>query len=213
LARDRTRRAKTLRRRSPTRPPFDRVLIVCEGEKTEPNYFEEIRKIFKIPSAHIKIIQSELGTQPLRVVESAIKEFEKFKVYDRVYAVFDRDDHEGYANAIAKAEAYRNKLKNDERKIVPFSAIVSVPNFEFWLLLHFEDVRQWIHREEVYNRLKSFISDYTKKADDTYSKTEHLFDVASERAARLRESFSQLPGNEAYTNVDQLVACLKALKS
>jgi hypothetical protein len=32
-----------LGRKRARRPTFDRILIVTEGEKTEPNYFEEIR--------------------------------------------------------------------------------------------------------------------------------------------------------------------------
>jgi RloB-like protein len=188
------------------------VLIVCEGEKTEPNYFEEIRKLIRISSAHIRIIQSENGTQPLQVVESAIEEFSKTKAYDRVYAVFDRDDHETYANAIHKAEAKKDKLKNDERRPVLFCAVASVPNFEFWLLLHFEDIREWLRRDEVYERLRRYIPDYRKNAADTYSTTEHLLGVASERAASLRVRFSRLPGKDAYTDVDKLVAFLRSLK-
>ena len=91
--------------------PHDRVLIVCEGAKTEPNYFQDLRKRARIPTAVIKIMPSALGTQPLQVVEFAIAEFNRTRAYDRVYAVFDRDTHPTYANAIGKAEAYCIKLK------------------------------------------------------------------------------------------------------
>jgi hypothetical protein len=45
--------------------------MVCEGEKTEPNYLEEIRHSKRIPSAHWTILPSELGTGPEKVVEYA----------------------------------------------------------------------------------------------------------------------------------------------
>jgi hypothetical protein len=38
------RRAASLRRTAARRDSYDTVLIVCEGEKTEPNYFRELRK-------------------------------------------------------------------------------------------------------------------------------------------------------------------------
>jgi len=38
------RRPESYRRLSPQREPYDYVLIVCEGEKTEPNYFYGLRK-------------------------------------------------------------------------------------------------------------------------------------------------------------------------
>lgn len=212
MASDRSRKTRSLRRRGAIRQPFKRVLIVCEGEKTEPNYFEEIRKLARVSPVHIRVIKSELGTQPLRVVESAINEFKKAKAYDHVYAVFDRDDHENYANAIAKADTQNVKLKNDERKAITFRAIVSVPCFEFWLLLHFEDVHQWLHRDVVYNRLRAHMPEYQKNAKDTYSTTKHLLDIATARASALRVHYARLPGNEAYTDVDELVAFLKSLK-
>jgi len=107
------------------------VLIVCEGAKTEPNYFNEIRVLERLSSAHVKIIPSALGTDPLSVVNSSIEEFEKIHAFDKVFVVFDRDDHLNYDNAIAKAEATDGKLKNDEKQAVPFEAIASVPSFEF----------------------------------------------------------------------------------
>jgi len=40
----RERRTKDIKRRKSVRAPYDKVLIVCEGEKTEPNYFNDLRQ-------------------------------------------------------------------------------------------------------------------------------------------------------------------------
>ena len=98
----------SLRRGQPTREPYDRILIVCEGEKTEPNYFHEIRQEARLSTLHICILHSQEGTQPLQVVRSAELEFQKTKQFEKVFAVFDRDDHATYANAIAKAGMIRS---------------------------------------------------------------------------------------------------------
>lgn len=202
---------RNLRRHKPSRPPFDRVLIVCEGRKTEPNYLNEIRTLLRIAPVHFKIMQSLYGTQPLQIVECAIDEFNKTKSFERVYAVFDRDDHDTYANAIHKAEAFSNKLKNNERKPVQFIAIASVPCFELWLLLHFADIKAWLHRNEALERLRQFIPGYEKGSNDVYSRTANLIETATGRAKWLKGNFSRLPGNDAYTDVHELVAHLQSL--
>ena len=137
----RSRRAQEMARKRGKRPPYDRVLIVCEGEKTEPLYLSDIRIQNRVPSAHIRVLHSKYGTQPRQVVDFAEDTFSETKEYDRVFAVFDRDKHQTYHDALTRAAALNGKLKNDERKLVPFVAVPSVPCFEFWLLLHFADVQ------------------------------------------------------------------------
>ncbi|MBN9277772.1 MAG: RloB domain-containing protein [Hyphomicrobium sp.] len=41
---------------------------------------------------------------------------------------------------MTRAEQLDNTLRNDEKKLVRFFAVPSVPCFELWLLLHFENV-------------------------------------------------------------------------
>jgi RloB-like protein len=211
LSKARSRAVKSLRRGKPKKLPYDRILIVCEGKKTEPNYFEEIRILARLAPVYVKVVHSGEGTQPDQVVESAINEFQKTKEFDKVYAVFDRDDHPTYANAIHKADAHKSKLRNDERKTVEFNAIVSVPCFELWLLLHFENIAAHFHRDEIFQRLRKHLPGYAKNANDTFSKTQKLLETATERALRLRGQFQRLPGNDPYTDVDLLVATLKPL--
>lgn len=143
-----------LSRRRGKKRSYDRMLIVCEGKKTEVNYFTAIRREKRVPNADIEIVPSDYGTQPLQIVEYAIDHFGRSKAFDKVFAVFDRDDHPTYQNALSKAEATDEKLNNDEGSAVPFLAVPSVPNFELWILLHFRDVLAPIHRNEVYAELR-----------------------------------------------------------
>src|SRR5271166_2217598 len=124
---------RDLRRRVGNRPSYDRILIVCEGEKTECNYFKEIRRKARIPSAHVHVLPSDLGTDPRNVVRSAEEAFDNNgRAFERIYAVFDRDDHQQYETAIQMAVARNQRLRNNERQTVLFVAIVSVPCFELW---------------------------------------------------------------------------------
>lgn len=204
----RHRQARDLRRAKAKRPPYDRLLIVCEGKKTEPTYLNDIRMSLRLPAAHIQVLHSELGTDPIQVVESAKQHFLNNRAFEAVYAVFDRDDHRGYANAIEMAQAFDGKLRNDEGTPVAFKAIVSVPCFELWLLLHFQEQTGSLHRHDALRLLKTHLPRYAKGAAEIYATTAPQLDQAKTRATRLRQQFQRLPGHDTYTDMDLLVAAL-----
>jgi hypothetical protein len=189
------------------------LLVVCEGAKTEVNYFEEIRQQARLPTVSVRVIRSPLGTEPQQIVQGAEAEFLKSRAFEQVYAVFDRGEHLTYANAIAMAEARDGKLKNDEKKLVSFKAIVSVPCFELWLLLHFANILAPMHRDEALSQLRQYLAGYQKGYNGTYAATLANLSVATERATVLKHRFSRLPGTDAYTDVHELVEILRKLKN
>jgi hypothetical protein len=205
------RAASKLRRKVVRRLAYDRVLIVCEGSKTEPQYFEEIRQFARIPSADIRVIPSGIGTDPLSVVTFALEQFAALgKSFERVYAVFDRDDHASYANAIAKSKSV--KATNDERKAVQFDAAVSVPCFELWFLLHFQDVPAYHHRDVIMEKLKVHVPAYDKGKEGMFGLLRPSLENATTRANWLNENYCRLPGTDSYTDVHRLVSFLITIK-
>lgn len=223
MARDnspRVRQREQLERKQGQRASYDRILIVSEGSKTEPNYFKEIRAAHRLHTANVEVRPSELGTDPIQVVEYAQKLFEhgdKFKsirprVFDQVYAVFDRDAHQSYFDALRLAESLDGKLKNDEKQFIRFRAIASVPSFELWLLLHYEHIQAPIHRDEALRRVKRHVPGYEKGARNAYASTcEHL-DIASQRAHNLAIRFNAYTEPEPYTAIVDLVELLTTLR-
>jgi RloB-like protein len=207
----REKQAGELARKKGKRPPYTRVLIVCEGAKTERNYFEDIRKKNRIPSAHIYVTPAD-GTQPRQVVDYAEEKFLETREYDVIYAVFDRDDHTTYADAINRAAALDGKLRNDERKPVQFVAVPSVPCFELWLLLHYADIQAFHHRARIIDFLGTHIPGYKKGMDNIYATTETLLSQALERAQRLVARFGPLPGTDPYTRVHEVVELLRSIR-
>ena len=137
----RSRQARHLQRKQGQRASHDRLLIVSEGSRTEPNYFTEIRTAYRLHTANVKVLHSRLGTSPLQVVRYAEQLFLEGdphtrlvpRAFDRVFAVFDRDEHESYANALRIAASPDGKLRNDNKQSVRFSAVASIPCFELWL--------------------------------------------------------------------------------
>ena len=142
-----------------TREVRQRFLIVCEGEKTEPNYFRS----FRVPKNVIEIDIKGLGQNPSKLVNSAKKLNEK-EDYDQVWCVFDRDawTKEDFNNAIKNAEDWE------------FQVAYSNEAFKLWYVLHFEFLSSGIPRSDYIKKLKSLLGHkYQKNSDTIY---EELFD-------------------------------------
>jgi len=138
MTRSRKNRCASLNRRR-TSPGWSgkTILIVTEGEKTEPDYLNGLRNHLKLHTADIRVITSE-GTDPLSVVDSAIIFRDERKKlsrrgsgvpYDSAWAVFDTER----AKTNPKLNAAIQKAKDNN-----ISIAISNPCFEFWLLLHYE---------------------------------------------------------------------------
>jgi hypothetical protein len=214
------RQQKQLERKQGRRASYDRILIVSEGSKTEPNYFREIRAAHRLHTANVEVQPSELGTAPIQVVRYAQALFEngdrhkniQRRAFEKVYAVFDRDEHDSYHEALTLADSLNGKLRSDAKQPVTFQAIASVPSFELWLLLHFEDIQAPLDRDEVMRRLKLHIPGYDKGAGDAFAITKAHVAVATHRAQRLSERFTARTEPEPYTAIVELVSLLTALR-
>jgi len=121
-------------------------LIVCEGEKTEPNYFRSFPK--QSGKIIFDITFDGGGISTLKVVEKAIQLRDRSQQkYDRVWAVFDRDSFKAnsFNSAIQKAEA--NDIK----------CAWSNEAFELWYLLHFHNRITAMSRDEYKKAIESAV--------------------------------------------------------
>lgn len=214
------RQARDLKRRAAQRAPYERLLIVCEGEKTEPQYLLEIRNDYRLNSANVQVKPSATGTQPLQIVDYAEKLFRSGdnhiriqpRTFDRVVVVFDRDDHATYHSALNRADALNGNLKNDDGQRIPFQAIASVSCFELWLLLHFEDVHAPMHRADVYSRLKTHLPEYDKGQGGNWAATKDRLEIATKRAKARSVATTAYDGREPFTAMHELVSLLRNLR-
>ena len=211
------RQKAQLERKLGRRASYDRILIVSEGSKTEPNYFLEIRKTFRLHATNVEVCHCATGTTPLQVVEYAREVFEngnphshiQKRAFEQVYAVFDRDAHASYHQALQQAAGLNGKLRNDNRQPIVFRAIASIPCFELWLLLHYEAIHAPIHRSEVMKRLKRYFPAYEKGMGGVFGNTHAHLELAISRAEALTRKNTVNSGYEPYTNIHELVGFLK----
>lgn len=214
------RQQKQLERKLDRRASYDRILIVSEGSKTEPNYFSEIRATYRLNTANVEVQPGQHGTAPIQVVQYAKDLFEQGdrhkniqpRAFERVYAVFDRDDHISYFNALRLAESLDRKLKSDAKQFIRFEAIASVPSFELWLLLHYEDIQAPLDRDDVMRRLKQYIPTYEKGASNVFANTRASLVIAIQRSEALALKFTADSAPEPYTGIAEVVKLLTALR-
>lgn len=196
-------------RRRPKREPYDRVLIVCEGAKTEPNYFSELARHYELSTANIEIVGA--GADPLTIVKKGKKWQQKERrtgeKYDRVYCVFDRDEHAHFQQASLLAQ--RSKLRLGR----------SWPCFEFWILLHFCFSRRPYGRshgrspaENCIRDLRQHWPNYEKATEGVFLQLRHALENAKEHADRAEVDARQTGNPNPSTEVHRLVTYLEELK-
>jgi hypothetical protein len=118
-----------------------------------------------------------------------------------------------YHAALQRVAALNALLERDERVKVPFEAVVSVPCFELWLLLHFEDVLAPLRRDEALARLRGRLIGYGKGQGSHWCVTRERLDVAIGRAKRLMAAgHIAEDGTQPFTNVHDLMHRLLHLK-
>ena len=182
-----------------TRNPIPTFLIVCEGAKTEPNYFRS----FPVSTrAEVTIVGA--GCETIAVVNKAIELMENQK-FDRVWCVFDRDP----SKANNTAPRFRQALQVAEKKNIKVA--YSNECFEIWYLLHFHYFNTGIPRSNYKKKLtKSLGCNYAKNSDDMYARLEDVQHQAIKHAKTLLASYdphdpeSDNPATTVHLLVEEL---------
>ena len=212
--RKKAKSAKQLRRRQPRRAAYEKILIVCEGEKTEPYYFEGAREYYGLSTVNVKV-SGDSGSDPLSVVRFARQRYREEKdagdAFDKVYCLFDRDSHSTFAQAVDMLEAVTPKET--------FFAIPSIPCFEYWILLHFDfstqpftDLPGASAGEQVLRQLKSYMPEYEKGLRTVFSDLIGQLGFAINNARRVIKESEQTGSDNPSTRVHELVCYLQRLK-
>lgn len=136
------------KRKENVREAIVRFLIVCEGTKTEPLYFQSLIDNNFSSVREVKI--EGKGKATVKLVDETLEikkrlECKNAMSFDRVWIIFDKDDFDDFNEAINKA------------KQLGFQSAWTNESFELWYCLHFEYLNTGISR-----------SDYIRKLEDTF---------------------------------------------
>ena len=157
----------------------DVVLIVCEGSKTEPLYFNG----FKLVNVKIK----GRGYNSDSLVELAIREKGKAirnkEPFDQIWCVFDRDScpRDNFNNAFILAK--QNKI----------NTAYTNEAFELWYLLHFNFYDSAMSRTQYSDKLSELLQfKYEKNNSDMYNILLPLQKNAIQNATKLLGQYPHL---------------------
>lgn len=187
--------------------PF--VLIVCEGGKTEPQYFAEWRSALRsfmkinIHSDKNGFTPSKTWVEAQQEIEKAFKRNGKGNGYDYAYCVFDKDTHECYKRTL---EAIKNTQDFLGTKVF---LINSIPSFEVWVLLHFcVTDKPFNNADEVAKEIKKHLNAYEK--DGTYNLYKHISQHTDKAIENAEKVIAQLVDTDnPSTYVHTLISHLK----
>ena len=151
-------------------------LIVCEGEKTEPNYFSN----FRVPKRVFDVVGIGANTESL--VKKAIELKNNATIsYDYVWCVFDRDSFPAQNFNKAFILAKRNNI----------NIAYSNEAFEIWYLLHFHFHDAGTSRTQY----KAMLTDrlgfpYKKNDPHMYDHLHSFQEIAIQNAIKLLNSYT-----------------------
>jgi hypothetical protein len=182
------RRAKVLQRRSRRRPEKARILIVCEGKETEPNYFRGLRDQEAVRQRFTVTVQKGKGGSCMAVVEQAVAEKQKaaarMESFDEVWCVFDVEQV-GQRDQVIDAQTF---AASHEIRLA-----LSNPAFECWPLAHFVRTKRYFaYCHKVIEELnkywrREFKTDYDKNDEQLYARLATRTGIAIDNSRKVRE--------------------------
>lgn len=211
------------KRKRDTRIKRKYYLIVCEGEKTEPNYFQGLKD--DLPKGVLTYCQIDIegtGRNTQSLVDESLRLKEAYekdsnRPIDRLWVVFDRDSF--------TANDFNNAILRCQNATPEIGCAWSNEAFELWYLLHFQYYENGMSRRDykglIENSLKPFAGNnfrYEKNSEEMYTllKQYGSLDDAIRNAKRLAVNFGNrqdYANHNPCTMVWQLVEELLKLKA
>ena len=187
-------------------------LIITEGTKTEPQYFNAIALAINHKYRGRIMVDVEAGqNNTLHLLDKAVKLVRNSSnVYRHVWVVYDTDDFP--AEHVNQTAVQCSILSSDE---TTYHAVWSNQCIELWFLLHFDFFHSDIHRSEYFPKLTGYlvnigVGQYHKNRSDIYQVLKPYMNVGIENARKLaninksRTPAASAPGTMVYELIETL---------
>lgn len=175
-------------------------VVSVEGSKTEPQYFATfnqpesiilVKCLKRLPTASSPI-------QVLNNLQSYLRR-ESLKKTDEAWIVVDKDNW---------TEDQLRELLQWAKTSENHGFALSNPNFEYWLLLHFEDGKGITNSQECLTRLKRHLPNYKKEIDSKKITSELIAKAISRAKQRDVNQFNDFPqmwSTTVYKLVEKII--------
>jgi hypothetical protein len=206
---DRRTGARPLKRKVGTRRPRKTFVIFCEGERTEPEYLDALKRqpsVRDVAAVDLRVEGGQGDSKPLTLVamatEAHSRAIDEEAEIDEFWCVFDVEwpqNHPGLKKAVQQA------------RVNGINLAVSNPCFELWLILHFKDQTAWLENGDA-RRLRRQLDGSGDKGLDA-AKYMSLTADAARRAAELDRRHLRdgtvFPHDNPSSGMHQLLAAIE----
>lgn len=198
-------------RRKPSRDARPTVAIWCEGRRTEVAYFSALKKEGGLSNTVVAGCNNI--SDLMRKTENAIRQN---TLPDEVWYVIDHDEREKEIKKFCKwVQDQKRSLSTKRRgQATKLTVVLSVPCFEYWLLIHFEHITRPFDGlkgrsacQQVIRKLEKHIPKYTKNDPTVYDRCRDKRERAIEYGRRNADSI------HSRTDVWKLVSRLCEMAS
>ena len=211
MSNGRLRRNRKARNTKRQRVEKKKVLISLEDTKSSRYYFEKLVQDKNL-SGEV-IFAKHIGTDPGSVVEAIVCHLkDKTNIYERKWAVIDKDDYS------------KNQINGAIQRARDLGFCVAISNeaYELWILLHFTPITAYTSRVDINKKLDKVFTEkfnikYSKASQDVYPLIIGLQQQAITNSKRLVDSYIRDNGrispfsDNPLTTVYQLVEYLNTL--
>ena len=141
------------KRKEETKSKRKFFLIVCEGEKTEPNYFESLKSALPkgvLDVCDFKIIGTGNNTNSLVTKAMQLRgqwQIQTGRTIDKLWIVFDKDSF--------TPQSFNSAIQTCIANAPNVEAAWTNEAFELWYLLHFHFYNTGINRNNIKSLLKT----------------------------------------------------------
>lgn len=184
--------------------PYRKLFVVAtEGKRTEPEYLRTLNS--DRATVHVKLLESRHGSAPKHVLQRLQRHLKKvgLKRGDEAWLVVDRDQW---------PEPQLRALHEWAREDRGRGLAVSNPQFEYWLLLHFEDGAGVAGARDCMERLKRHLPSYDKSlagARFTRDQIEQAIQRAKQHDVPPCRDWPDGTGSTVYRLVERILAAAR----
>lgn len=178
------------------------VRIYCEG-KTEENYFNMLKQKYHQSNVSVnsrRSIKVKSMARSGKALLHDVLEDPKLNIQDKIYLVFNRDEH----SQQELLECFDLAQKSKYDITILFSNIC----FEVWILMHFEPVTAAYSRPQLFKKLsgkKYFNEEYSRNKGQKINILRDKISIAVKNADRIScpaDKSTKIIKKDPYTNVN-----------
>lgn len=195
-------RAKDLRRRTAVKPERRTIVVFCEGEASEPDYLNGLKRLPEIRHSTAINIEIDPGQGvPVTLVKRAVERSRDTEV-DQCWCVFDVEWPRHHPNL---PEAIRLAARHE------ICLAVSNPCFELWLILHLGEQTGFLTTAQAEHRSRELDGRPGKRIDPDHYLPHRRRAVRRAVALARRHSAngSPFPGDNPSSGMSELLAAIE----